>query len=174
MQETLRDAGSIPGSGTSPGGGHGCPLQCSCLENPVDRGAWRAPTRTVAQSQTRLSDSACGDSEALGIQRPGAGRSRPGQPWVQQPAVWHREQGHGCRSQHDRIQGSLLLFLNHTAPDCFPACKMRAVLAQTPDRRVEPGTFPPAPGEPRALWEEQGQLGGQVASTQGFRPAEPE
>ena len=36
-----RDTGSIPGSGRSPGGGLGNPLQHSCLENPVDRGAWR-------------------------------------------------------------------------------------------------------------------------------------
>ena len=35
------DVGSISGLGRSPGGGHGNPLQCSCLENPVDRGAWR-------------------------------------------------------------------------------------------------------------------------------------
>ena len=38
----LRDLGLIPGSGRSPGGGHGNPLQYSCLENPVDRGTWRA------------------------------------------------------------------------------------------------------------------------------------
>ena len=37
-----RDMGSIPGSGRSPGGGHGNPLQWSCLENPMDRGAWWA------------------------------------------------------------------------------------------------------------------------------------
>ena len=36
----VRDSGSIPGLGRSPGGGHGNPLQCSCLENPMDRGAW--------------------------------------------------------------------------------------------------------------------------------------
>jgi len=36
----IRDMGSIPGSGRSPGGGHGNPLQYSCLENPMDRGAW--------------------------------------------------------------------------------------------------------------------------------------
>ena len=36
--EDVRDAGSIPGSGRSPGGGHGNPLQYSCLENPMDRG----------------------------------------------------------------------------------------------------------------------------------------
>ena len=39
MQETLRDAGGIPESGRKPGGGHGNPLQDSCLENPTDRGA---------------------------------------------------------------------------------------------------------------------------------------
>ena len=38
----IREAGLIPGSGRSPGGGHGNPLQYSCLENPMDRGAWRA------------------------------------------------------------------------------------------------------------------------------------
>ena len=37
----LRDAGSIPGLGRSPGGGHSYPLQYSCPENPMDRGAWR-------------------------------------------------------------------------------------------------------------------------------------
>ena len=47
------EAGSIPGSGRSPGGGHGNPLQDSCLENPLDRGAWRATVHGVAKSQTR-------------------------------------------------------------------------------------------------------------------------
>ena len=45
---------SIPGSGRSPGGGHGIPFQCSCLENPRDGGAWWAAVYGVAQSQTRL------------------------------------------------------------------------------------------------------------------------
>ena len=40
----IRDMGSIPGSGRSPGGGHGNPLQYSCLENSMDRGAWWAPS----------------------------------------------------------------------------------------------------------------------------------
>ena len=40
----LRDMGSIPGSGRSPGGGHGNRLQYSCLEKPMDKGAWRAPS----------------------------------------------------------------------------------------------------------------------------------
>ena len=39
----IRDMGSIPGSGRSPGGGHGNPLQCSCLENPMDRGVGYSP-----------------------------------------------------------------------------------------------------------------------------------
>ena len=48
-----REAGSIPGSGRSPGGGHGNSLQCSCLENHMDRGAWWA-TGVGLQSRTRL------------------------------------------------------------------------------------------------------------------------
>ena len=50
----LRDIGLIPGSGRAPGGGHGNPLQYSCLENPMDRGAWWATVHGVANSQTRL------------------------------------------------------------------------------------------------------------------------
>ena len=50
----IRDAGLIPGSGRSPGGGQGNPLQYSCLENPMDRGAWWATVRGVAKIQTRL------------------------------------------------------------------------------------------------------------------------
>ena len=50
------DTGSIPGSGRFPGGGRGNPLQYSCLENPMDRGAWRATAHGVAKHWTRLSD----------------------------------------------------------------------------------------------------------------------
>ena len=50
------DLGSIPGSGRSPGEGNGNPVQYSCLENPMDRGAWWATVHGVAKSQTRLSD----------------------------------------------------------------------------------------------------------------------
>ena len=52
----IRDAGSIPGSGRSPGKGHGNPLQNSFLENPMDRGAWQATVHKVAKSRTRLCD----------------------------------------------------------------------------------------------------------------------
>ena len=50
----IRDTGSIPGSGRSPGGGHGNALQYSSLENPMDREAWQATVHRVAQSQARL------------------------------------------------------------------------------------------------------------------------
>ena len=50
----IRDMGSIPGLGRSPGEGNGSPLQYSCLENPKDRGAWWATFHGVTQSQTQL------------------------------------------------------------------------------------------------------------------------
>ena len=61
----VRDAGSFPGSGRSPGEGYSSPLQCSCLENPMERGAWQAIVHRVAQSRTplkRLSTHALGRS----------------------------------------------------------------------------------------------------------------
>ena len=51
-----RDMGSIPGLGRSPGGENGNPLPFSCLENPMDRGAWRATVHGVTKSLTGLSD----------------------------------------------------------------------------------------------------------------------
>ena len=54
-----RDTGSIPGSGRSPEGGNGNPLQYSCLENPMNRGARWAAVHGVTKSQTQLSKSAC-------------------------------------------------------------------------------------------------------------------
>ena len=50
------DLGLMPGLGRSPGDGNGNPLQYSCLENPVDGGAWQATLHGVAKSRTRLSD----------------------------------------------------------------------------------------------------------------------
>ena len=52
----VEDLGSIPGLGRSPGGGNGNLLQYSCLENPMDKGAWWARVPGVAKSQTRLSN----------------------------------------------------------------------------------------------------------------------
>ena len=48
----IGDAGSIPGSGRSPGGGNGNPLQYSCLKNPMNRGTWWAIIHGVTKSQT--------------------------------------------------------------------------------------------------------------------------
>ena len=50
----IRDAGSIPGSGRSPGGQHGNPLQYSCLENPMDRGDLWATVYSVTKTRTQL------------------------------------------------------------------------------------------------------------------------
>ena len=48
----IKDMGLIPGSGRSLGGENGNPLQCSCLENPMDRGAWWAIVHGIAESAT--------------------------------------------------------------------------------------------------------------------------
>ena len=50
----IRDTGSIPGSGRSPGRGHGNPLHYSFMENPMDRGAWWATVHRVSKSWTKL------------------------------------------------------------------------------------------------------------------------
>ena len=50
------DLGSIPGLGRSPGEGKGNPLECSCLENSMDRGAWRSTVHGAAKSRIQLSD----------------------------------------------------------------------------------------------------------------------
>ena len=52
MQVDVKDVGLIPGLGRTPGGGHGNPLQYSCLENPMDRGAWWTTVHGVAKSGT--------------------------------------------------------------------------------------------------------------------------
>ena len=63
--EDIRDRGLIPGSGRSPEGGHGNSLQYSCLEDPMDRGAWQATGYGVAKSQTGLKrqHTACTEKE---------------------------------------------------------------------------------------------------------------
>ena len=56
----IGDTGSVPGSGRSPGGGHGSPLKDSCLENPVDRGAWQATVQGFTRHR-ELYSVLCGD-----------------------------------------------------------------------------------------------------------------
>ena len=52
LPSQARDTGSIPGSGGSPARGHGNPLQCSFLENPMDRAAWWATVQSVVELDT--------------------------------------------------------------------------------------------------------------------------
>ena len=56
LPASVEDLGLIPGSGRSPGEGNGNPLQCSCLGNSMDRGAWWATVHGIAKNQTQLSD----------------------------------------------------------------------------------------------------------------------
>ena len=56
LQASAGGSGSIPGSGRSPGEGNGNPLQYSCLENPMDGGAWWTRVHGVAKNQIQLSD----------------------------------------------------------------------------------------------------------------------
>ena len=61
----VREAGSIPGWGRSPGGGNGNLLLYSCLENPIDRGAWPATVQRVVHSQTQLKQLSMQDSRSF-------------------------------------------------------------------------------------------------------------
>ena len=66
----VKDMGLIPGWGRSSRGGHGNPLQYSCLEDPMDRGAWRATVHRITQSRTWLSNLACTEcTETRGVDR---------------------------------------------------------------------------------------------------------
>ena len=56
LPTNVGDVSLIPGSGRSPGEGHGNPLQYSCLGNPMDRGAWQATAHRVTKSWTSLSN----------------------------------------------------------------------------------------------------------------------
>ena len=91
------DPGSIPGSGGSPGEGNGNPLQHSCLENSMDRGAWQATVPGVAKSLTGLS------THIYPNQNKGAGRERP---CLHQTLTYYP-----CPAeQHGLINGSQKLF----------------------------------------------------------------
>ena len=90
--EDVRDEGSIPASGRSPGEGHSNSLQYSCLENPVDRGAWCAIVHGVAESDTtEVTQHTCMDGGqnspqlCLGV-RPGHNR-RQHNPLDQSPRI---------------------------------------------------------------------------------------
>ena len=84
------DAGSIPESERSPGEGNGHPLQCSCLGNPVDRGAWRPTVQRVTESDMteQLKAHLKIRCEAGGAREPGFLQSRLSQPHSEVPG-WH-------------------------------------------------------------------------------------
>ena len=91
-----RDKGSIPGSGRSPGEGHGNPLQYSFLENPVDRGAWRATIHRVVKSGTRLKQLSTHTWGRAGRWFPGLGpQGVPEDPPLQ---TEHKGPGYSTRS----------------------------------------------------------------------------
>ena len=69
----VRDKDWIPGSGRSPGGGHGNPLQYSCLENSMDRRTRQATVHRAAKSQTRLDKEMATHSSVLALRFPGTG-----------------------------------------------------------------------------------------------------
>ena len=72
MQEIIRDPYLIPGLGQSPGEGNGNPLQCSCLENPMDRGAWWAAVHGAAKESNRSQQVKMNNSK--NIEMPGGKR----------------------------------------------------------------------------------------------------
>ena len=73
--------GSIPGSGRSPGGGNGNPLQYSYLGNPMDREAWQATVHGIANSWTRCSNSTATAKELKGVKEPDLDGIVKARPW---------------------------------------------------------------------------------------------
>ena len=137
MQGDVRDVGSIPGSGRSPGAGHGNPLHCPCLENPMNRGAWGwgvATVRGVAKSQPRLKRL----STHAGRQRPQLRVSqfasvhprlpvpRPQAQWGRGCAIRGGRHGHGDGPGADRAEvrtapeGRLLASVRRRAACALP------------------------------------------------------
>ena len=77
---SAEDLDLIPGSGRAPGGGNGYPLQYSCLENPMDRGAWWVPGHGVAKSRTQLKQLSIHSIQLLNLLGPSR-RPKP-LPWI--------------------------------------------------------------------------------------------
>ena len=107
----IRDAGLIAGSGRSPGGGHGNPLQNSCLENPKDRGAWWATLCRVAESQTwlkRLSTHAhgVGNGALVSLGRGDTAQSSR-RPSSQDSQGRVPDRGELCRDRESKLQRAL-------------------------------------------------------------------
>ena len=87
----IREAGSIPGSGRSPGEGHGQPLQYSCQENPIERRAWWAIVHGFAQSRTWLKQFSMPGWLGFPVAQVVKSLPRPGfDPWVGK-TLWRRK-----------------------------------------------------------------------------------
>ena len=125
------DVGLIPELGRSPGGGHGNPLQYSCLENPMDRGTWWATVQGVAKSRTRLSDLAHthgGSVYTMGTStrhtsEPPSPSSSPSQTW----STYSTSLGLGAQRRHSlcghvvfrrRLTSLRLLWVIYTTAQC--------------------------------------------------------
>ena len=152
------DSGLIPGSGQSPGEGNGNPLQYSCLENPVDRGAWRATVNRVTVGH----DWAC---ELFVIkdttwEKP-TGRRRPGQAWGRGGASMppHRELRHPQKPAvggfteasflgHNWLNHRLLVMKSSSSPSPLPLSQwlgLRALTLSFHPRLVSLTTSPFSP-----------------------------
>ena len=84
----IRDAGLIPGSGRSLGGGHGNPLQYFCLENPTDRGNWWATVHGVTKSRTRLKRLSVHPRPVINPLLPSCGDTWTLQRWLLKECSW--------------------------------------------------------------------------------------
>ena len=82
MQVDIIYPGSIPGLGRSPGGGQSNPLQYTCLENPMDRGAWKATVHRMGKSRTRQSDLACTHTHTHTLEHYSAMKKKEVTPFV--------------------------------------------------------------------------------------------
>ena len=96
----IKDVGSIPGLGRSPGGGHGNPLQYSGLENPVDRGAWRATVPPGTCKELDMTEATCMRAQWEELNRSGNIRDMG----AEEDLASHRSpspaaQPHSCLSQ---------------------------------------------------------------------------
>ena len=127
------NAGSMPGLGRSLGGEHGIPLQYSCLENPMDRGAWWATVHSAAKSQTwlkRLSMHACrhvctqGWKKSLSCRVMGKRDVEGGAGWLDGPHPSHR----GKESRIREVK-PLVLFVCVLLLGLFSSCSARGLLS---------------------------------------------
>ena len=101
----IRDAVSIPGLGRSPEGGHGNPLQYSCLQNTMDRGAWQATVHGVAKSLDDGGDLTCPLYECLSQRKCPCPLKQGTQDPVKSPLPCHDEKYHAPCACFPRAPG---------------------------------------------------------------------